>query len=51
MCERILRPLQVGDEFHTLDKYAKTLEDIERLEDVIGLQKAVTAKEFQDQID
>ena len=32
-----------------IHKYAKTLEDIERLEGVIGLQEAVTAKQFQDQ--
>ena len=32
-----------------IHKYSKTLEDIERLEGVIGLQEAVTAKQFQDQ--
>ena len=32
-----------------IHKYAKTLEDIVRLEGVIGLQEAVTAKQFQDQ--
>jgi hypothetical protein len=32
-----------------IHKYAKTLEDIERLEGVIGLQEAITAKQFQDQ--
>lgn len=32
-----------------IHKYAKRLEDIKRLEGVIGLQEAVTAKQFQDQ--
>ena len=32
-----------------IHKYAKTLDDINRLEEVIGLQEAVTAKQFQDQ--
>lgn len=32
-----------------IHKYAKTLKDINRLEGVIGLQEAVTAKQFQDQ--
>ena len=32
-----------------IHSYAKTLDDIKRLEGVIGLQNAVTAKEFQDQ--
>ena len=32
-----------------IHKYAKTIADIERLEDVIGLQAAMTAKEYQDQ--
>lgn len=32
-----------------IHKYAKTLDDIERLEGEIGLQEAMTAKQFQDQ--
>ena len=33
-----------------IHKYAKTLDDIVRLEEVIGLQKAMTAREYQDQL-
>lgn len=32
-----------------IHKYAKTLNDINRLEGVIGLQEVITAKQFQDQ--
>ena len=58
VCE-LLPKLKLDDEEFKLElifemrcvihKYAKTLDDINRLEEVIGLQEAVTAKQFQDQ--
>ena len=56
---KLLKELKIDDESFKLElifeikcvihKYAKTLADIERLEGVIGLQEAITAKQFQDQ--
>ena len=58
VCE-LLSILRIGDEDFKLElkfqmqcvihKYAKTLNDIERLEGGIGFQEAITAREFQDQ--
>lgn len=33
-----------------IHKYAKTLGDIERLEGVIGLQKVLTSRQYQDKL-
>ncbi len=59
VCE-LLSILQIEDDDFKLElkfqmqcvihKYAKTLDDIERLEGVIGLQEAITAREFQDRL-
>lgn len=56
----LLQKLKIEDELFKMElilemrcvihKYARTLEDIERLEGVIGLQKAMTARQFQDQL-
>ena len=56
----LLKNLRIRDENFKIElilqmqcvihKYAKTLDDIERLEGVIGLQKAMTAREYQDKL-
>lgn len=56
----LLKKLKIKDEDFKIElilemqcvihKYAKTLDDIERLEEVIGLRKAMTAREYQDKL-